>query len=107
MYMCYVILCYKCLQLHSVCSSVQLIGVMTCEGLSITSVVFYSQFCSICSAVIHTASTSQPLLMSLNLRDTGCIGDQTVRIPWICVLVENPLKRCCDKLYYVTLTTHN
>jgi hypothetical protein len=31
--------------------------------------------------VVHTALTSQPLVMSLNLRDTGCVGDKTFRNP--------------------------
>jgi hypothetical protein len=57
--------------------------------------------------IVHTASTSHPLLMSLNLRDTGCVGDQTVRNPWEWGLVETPLKHCCDKLYCATVTTHN
>jgi hypothetical protein len=59
------------------------------------------------SIVIRTASTTQPMIMSLALEDTGCVGDQSFRNPWKWGLVETPLKHCCDKLYCVTLTTHN
>jgi hypothetical protein len=31
------------------------------------------------AAVVHTASTSQSMIMSLNLTDTSCVCDQTVR----------------------------
>jgi hypothetical protein len=40
--------------------------------------------------------------MSLNLIDTGCVGDQSVRNSWIWSLVVNPRRHRCDELYCAT-----